>query len=275
MITPIITPPRLSPMQVAQYTQEGYLIFREPVLPADQFEGLKRCFETILGDLPREVRPESMDVPHFSHPELFHWLFADEILDLVEPIIGPDIALFSSHFICKPKGNGKRVPWHEDSSYWKTMLHPMEVVTVWLAIDPSRLENGCMKVIPCTHSTGLMGFSDYDPVDPAKNVFSTEIIEAHRDSTRAVPIELEPNQCSLHDGRIIHGSEPNTSALRRCGYTMRFISTAVRFNHEKQGAWHQIYLARGRDRSGNRYADPTKAYSEFASYRTQHGKNGH
>jgi len=47
-----------------------------------------------------------MDVPHFVDTKLFEWLFSDEVLDLVEPIIGPDIALFSSHFICKPKGMG-------------------------------------------------------------------------------------------------------------------------------------------------------------------------
>ena len=57
-----------------------------------------------------------MDVPHFKHPELFEWLLADEVLDFVEAFIGPDIALWSSHFISKPPGDGKRVPWHEDSA---------------------------------------------------------------------------------------------------------------------------------------------------------------
>jgi hypothetical protein len=51
-----------------------------------------------------------MDVPHFMHPKLLEWAFDDAVLDLVEPITGPDIVLYSSHFISKPKGNGKRVP---------------------------------------------------------------------------------------------------------------------------------------------------------------------
>ena len=42
----------------------------------------------------------------------------DSVLDIVESLIGPDIALWSSHFIAKPAGVGKRVPWHEDSAYW-------------------------------------------------------------------------------------------------------------------------------------------------------------
>lgn len=266
------TLPRLSAQQVTHYREEGYLIPSDPVFSEEKFLGLKKYFEEILAELPAEIRPESMDVPHFTYPRLFDWLLDDAVLDLVEPIIGPDIALFSSHFICKPKGNGKRVPWHEDSSYWKTMLDPMEVVTVWLAIDPSTLANGCMKVIPRTHDNG---FSDYDPVDLAKNVFPTEIRKEQRDDARAVPIELQPNQASLHDGRIMHGSDANLSNIRRCGYTMRFISTHVKFNSEKHGEYHQIYLARGVDHAGNTYADSSRAYPEKARYRVSHGKQGH
>jgi ectoine hydroxylase-related dioxygenase (phytanoyl-CoA dioxygenase family) len=209
-----------------------------------------------------------MDIPHFMHPELFEWAFDDAILDLVEPIVGPDIALFSTHFICKPKGNGKRVPWHEDSAYWKGMIDPMEVVTVWLALDPSTKENGCMMVIPRTHREAQQGFSNYSDVDSAKNVFSIEIIREHRDESKRVYIELQPNQCSLHDGRIQHGSEPNTSNLRRCGWTIRFTSTAVKYADFKGG--HQVYLARG-----NTYADPARAYPEVMAARSESTKYKH
>ena len=107
--------------------------------------------------------------------------------------------------------NGKRVPWHEDSYYWKGMMEPMEVVTVWLAIDPSTRENGCMNVIP----RSLHGYSDYEQVDPEKHVFPTEIKRHQFDESKAVAIELQPNQASLHDGRLMHGSQANTSEQRR------------------------------------------------------------
>ncbi len=268
---------RLSPAEIEHYHREGFTVFNRPVLPVEKFSGLRDCFERILSRLPAAERPESMDVPHFLHPELLEWVFDDAILDLVEPIVGPDIALFSTHFICKPKGNGKRVPWHEDSAYWKGLIDPMEVCTVWLAIDPSTRENGCMMVIPQTHRLGQKGFSDYDAVDPAQNVFPTEITKSQRDETRRVCIELQPNECSLHDARIMHGSEPNTSAIRRCGYTMRFASAAVKFNEARFDGMHQVYLARGQDRGGNIYADPTLPYPELMNRRSQSGrhKNSH
>jgi hypothetical protein len=263
--------PRLDSTQVATYRRVGFLLYPDPVFPAAKFQKLKDHFEALLAALPAERRPETMDVPHFTAPALFEWLFAKEALDLVEPLIGPDIALFSSHFICKPKGDGKRVPWHEDSFYWQDMLAPMEVVTIWLAIDPSLPENGCMKVIPRTQGNG---YSEYEPVDKKFNVFETEIKRSQFDESTAVACILQPNHCSLHDGKLMHGSDPNRSAIRRCGYTMRYIPTSVKFNTEKY-PWHQIYLARGRDLAGNTYADPAKNYDALMQDRFNRGKKVH
>jgi len=261
---------RLSDEQVKFYRQEGYLIYDQPIFSDDKFQALRSHFDEKLARLPADVRPEGMDVPHFTDPKLFDWLLADEVLDLVEPVLGPDIALFSSHFICKPKGNGKKVPWHEDSYYWRTMMSPIEVCTIWLAVDPSTRENGCMKIIPRT----FHGFSEYDEVDRETHVFSTEIRKSMRDDSRAVYIELQPNHASLHDGRLMHGSDANTSNIRRCGYTMRYMSTRIRLNDETR-QYHQLYLARGKDRGGNVYANPTRTYEHLARYRESSGKNGH
>jgi len=259
---------RLTVDQVGEYRREGFLVYDRPVFSHEKFDDLKDHFEEELLALAPEVRPESMDVPHFTDLKLFEWLLSDEVLDLVEPIIGPDIALFSSHFICKPKGNGRRVPWHEDSFYWRDMIAPMEVVTVWLAVDASTRENGAMVVIP----RSLAGDSAHEPVDANQNVLPWEIKQSPRDDSRAVTIELQPNHASLHDGRLMHGSPANTSDLRRCGYTMRYMPTTVKLN-DAAFSRHRIYLARGSDHAGNQYGDPSKSYEELARFRRRGNGN--
>ncbi|MBI1336210.1 MAG: phytanoyl-CoA dioxygenase family protein [Phycisphaera sp.] len=248
---------RLTPQHVEKFNAEGFLLPGVDVFKPGKFEALKTYFDELLDEWSttgRSRSPEHMDVPHFWHPRLFDWLLDDEVLDLVEPILGPDIALFSSHFICKPPAIGKRVPWHEDSAYWKGRLDPMRVVTVWLAVDPSTPENGCMRVIPGTH---LNGFSDYDPVaNPKEQVFGSEIRQGQYDESKAVDCVLKAGQASLHDGRIIHGSAANKGTMRRCGYTMRYISAATK-HMPFPNSQFEIYLARGRDRAGNTYGDPT------------------
>ncbi|MDL5045398.1 phytanoyl-CoA dioxygenase family protein [Oscillatoria amoena NRMC-F 0135] len=266
------TTPRLSEEQIAQYRKDGYILYREPVLPESKFAALKEHFEDKLLRLPEGYRPEAMDVPHFTDTKLFEWLFADEVLDLVEPLIGPDICLWSSHFICKPKGDGKRVPYHEDSAYWGKIISPMDIVTVWLAIDESTRENGCMYVVPGSHGHG---YSNYEDVpDKDRSVFGIEIVKPERHEERAIPCELQPNQASLHHAKIIHGGPANTSQKRRCGYTMRYMSAACKFN-EAGYSNHNIYLARGKNLAGNRLADPTKSYDELAHYREKHSRGGH
>lgn len=257
MTTPATTG-RLTAEQAAQYRDEGYLIYDQPVFEQTKFKRLADHFEQLLDDWTQTSgrSPESMDTPHFRDPSLFEWLFDDQVLDIVESVIGPDIALFSSHFICKPPGAGKRVPWHEDSAYWGKRLDPMNVVTVWLAIDPASRANGCMQVIPGTHDNG---YSDYaDVPDPDKQVFGREILADQIDESKAVDIILEPNHCSLHHAKMIHGSAANTGTQRRCGYTMRYIPTTVKHLGEDDLDF-QIYLARGKDHAGNTYGDPSKA----------------
>jgi len=262
---------RLRPDQTTHFHKEGYLKFDQPVLSPAKFAGLQSRFEGLLSAWPSGRRPEDMDVPHLRDPGLFEWLFDDAILDLVEPILGPDIALFSSHFLCKPAGTGKRVPWHQDSYYWRHLLDPMEVVTVWLAIDASGDENGAMRIVPRTH---LSGDADYEEADTAINTFPKEIARRNRNEATAVTLDLEPNHCSLHSAALYHGSEANRSTLRRCGYTMRFISTHTKFNQE-HAYYHQIYLARGRDRAGNTYGDPSVARPDLIAAREGRVRRGH
>ncbi|GLZ31746.1 hypothetical protein Lesp02_39340 [Lentzea sp. NBRC 105346] len=245
------------------YWTNGYAI-HETLLRPERFEALAEHFERKLAALPAGERPEHMDVPHFTDPALFEWLLDDDVLDLVESIVGPDIALFSSHFICKPAGDGKSVPWHQDAYFWRDSIEPAaHAVTIWLAIDPSTRENGCMRVIPGSH---LTEGSRYQDLSDNEALFDQELVTV--DESEAVDVELQRGACSIHAATLVHGSPANRSSLRRCGYTMRYMPTTVRFDHERKGREHQIYLARGVDRAGNVYADPGRAYPELITNRT-------
>jgi chlorinating enzyme len=237
---------RLTPEQAAHYRREGYLLYHQPVFAPEKFEQLRAIFEE---DLERYGH-ENLDTIHFRDARLLPFLLADEVLDLVEPVVGPDIGLWSSHFISKPPRVGKATPWHEDSAYWNGRISTMEgICTVWLAIDEATPENGCMRVIPGSHTHG---FSEYEAVDRQQNIFGTQIKPGRVDESRAVYFTLAPNQCSLHEARLIHGARANTSDKRRAGYTMRYFPTASKIYPERNPN-HKLWLARGRDLAGNRY----------------------
>lgn len=237
----------LTAEEVQYYRTNGYLLYHKPVFSPERFAQLSAIFEEHLAQKGTKLSDE-LDTPHFRDPRLLDFLLSDEALDLVEPIIGPNIALWSSHFICKDPFNGRATPWHEDSAFWEGRLSEYDkIVTVWLAIDRSSKENGCMRVIPGTHHNG---FSEYKGADSKVNTFGSQIAEV--DESKAVYFELEPDECSLHDSRLVHGAEANTSPLRRCGYTMRYFATSARVIPEKNPGF-KIWLARGKDLAGNTY----------------------
>lgn len=245
---------------VRSFRENGYLLYHHPLLPAEKFSRLQSFFDQMLARLPEGSRPEGMDVPHFAFPELFEWLFAEEVLDFVERFLGPDILLWSSHFLCKPPGKGMVVPWHEDSAYWGDSLKPHKVMTVWLAIDDSNVENGCMRVIPGSHHNG---FSDYEDVTGEDKVFSTQIKKDQFDESKAVDLAIRAGECHLHDAKLIHGSNANKSNNRRCGYTMRYMPADCKFTRSENFS-HAVYLARGKNLAGNEVSDPTQKFESGA-----------
>ncbi|MGI8904963.1 MAG: phytanoyl-CoA dioxygenase family protein [Candidatus Sumerlaeaceae bacterium] len=244
----LTTTTTLDPAGPEFYREHGYWLHRKPVFSAEKFERLRALFEEIAATRGAK-RMDELDTPHFAEPRLFEFLLADEVLDVVQPIIGPNIGLWSSHFICKEPRTGRATPWHTDADYWKGRFDRFDaIVTMWLALDPSDKENGCMKVIPGTHKGE--GF-EYSAVDANRNLFDKEISGQTFSDADAVYFELQPDECSLHDSRIAHGAEANTSPRRRCGYTMRYFDLGMKVTGGPINEGFKVWHARGENVGGN------------------------
>ncbi len=68
-------------------------------------------------------------------------------------LYGPNLLLWRSSILLKAAGTveGGRIPWHQDGAYFK--LIPEANISFWLALDEATEENGCMQVLPGTHTT--------------------------------------------------------------------------------------------------------------------------
>jgi chlorinating enzyme len=260
-IATVAPPPHLSADEQAAYARDGIVIPRARLSTA-AVGRLREALDRLIAENP-DRRPEQLVNAHLRKgPEgvrgndVFLETARDPaIVELVAGLVGPDVILWGCQVFCKPGGDGMEVPWHQDGHYWP--IRPLATTTAWIAIDDSTTENGCMRVIPRTHHDG---YSEYEPVnDASKEVFATEIKKELIDESRAVDCILKPNHCSIHHAKLIHGSNANTSSMRRCGYTMRYVPASSRFRSGDFAAGaFQIYLARGQDRGGNSYGDPTK-----------------
>jgi len=227
-------------IQIEQYRRDGY-VHPIRIMSVDQADELRARLE----DFERTTgAPLKGDLRHKTHL-LFSWLsdlvHNEMILDAVEDLHGPDLFCWSSSFFTKEAQNPAFVSWHQDSTYWG--LSKPDVVTAWVALSPSNRANGAMEVIPGTHHLDQIPHRD---TFAQENLLSRgQEVAVDVDSSKAVMLELQPGEMSLHHVRLVHGSAPNLSTDRRIGFAIRYIPTHVQ-QIADDGDW--ATLVRGTDR---------------------------
>jgi phytanoyl-CoA hydroxylase len=222
-----------------QYEREGYVVFRQ-VLPHDLIGEAQAHVDWLLKKYP-DHRPEDLHHTLMTNDAFWVRLVSDSrLLDIVERFIGPDIGLFASHYIAKRPRDGKSVPWHQDGSYWP--LEPMEVITLWLAVDRSDQENGCMRILPGTQHARLLSTAEMT-AQVEGSLFDIGMDPASIDETRAVDLLLDAGDVSIHHPNVIHGSHANHSERWRRGLTIRYIPTTTRILAEPPH--HGAFIFRG------------------------------
>jgi hypothetical protein len=255
----------LSAQEHQQYRDRGYVI-PSFELPADHVDTLRQALDNLIAQNPG-VRPEKLVSAHidgkndegvYGSSAFLDLAKTPEILDLVESVIGPDIILWGCHIFCKPGGDGFETPWHQDGHYWP--IRPLATCTVWLALDHSTKENGCLRVIPGSHKDKALHkhmMEDRDDV-----VLTQRTSDDAFDENDATDLELRPGQMSMHDVYLIHGAAANTSPKRRAGVALRYMPATSLFDRSMRPAANKsgipvsfasrpLWLLRGVDKTGN------------------------
>lgn len=223
--------------QVASYRRNGF-IFPIRVATAARAADWRRQLEEAER---RRGKMHYLPKPHLVLPLADTIARDPAVLDAVESILGPDILLWDSSFIIKEPGDGKKVSWHQDLTYWG--LEPEDVVSIWLALSPATDESGCMLMMPGTQTGPIVAHRDTLAAD---NILSRgQTIAQAVDEDLAAHVVLAPGEMSLHHGRVWHGSKPNRSTDRRIGFNAQYIAPWVR---QVVGDWDSALLVRGEDR---------------------------
>jgi phytanoyl-CoA hydroxylase len=233
-----------------QYDRDGWGAARG-VLDEGLVAEARSHVDWLLAKHP-DIRPEQLHHQLMTDDPFWVRLISDpRLLDVAEQFIGPDIALFASHYIAKRPYDGQSVLWHQDGSFWP--LEPMEVVTLWLAVDDADVENGCLRVLPGTQNQRLLTLDELEKQDDGRNVLGTGIRPSDLDESRAVDVILKAGDVEVHHPNIIHGSNANTSPRWRRGLTIRYIPASTRIVSEER--WAGAFLLRGRahPKVDNRY----------------------
>jgi non-heme Fe2+,alpha-ketoglutarate-dependent halogenase len=229
-----VAPQVLDASQIQTFNKEGFLTGLR-LFSSDEIEEIRHYFDLLLDKtLQTGASSYSISTAHLKHGKVYDLLNDDRLGKLMSDLIGPNVIGWGAHFFCKMPQDGKAVSWHQDASYWP--LSDSKTHTVWLAIDDSDVENGCMEVIPGSHRNGLVHY--HESAQEENNVLN-QTIDQKPDWPDPVPICLKAGEISIHSDLLIHGSKPNNSNRRRCGLTLRYCPPEVRAGEgwNEKGVW--------------------------------------
>ncbi|MBS12047.1 MAG: phytanoyl-CoA dioxygenase family protein [Gemmatimonadetes bacterium] len=233
-------PKVLSGDQIDQFNRDGYLC-PLGVFDGEEANANRAYFEKLMAQADGR-NSYSINGWHRSCAGVWDLVTDERILNMVEDLLGPNLVCTMTHYFAKMPGDGKRVSWHQDASYWP--LTPSKVVTVWLAIDDVDETMGPMQVIPRSHVHGQIAFEHSTKEE--NNVLGQTVTNAG-DFGEPVSFVMKAGQVSVHTDLLLHGSEPNGSERRRCGLTLRYMPPDVR-GRDPEG--QAAIVARGEDSSG-------------------------
>jgi phytanoyl-CoA hydroxylase len=244
----------LSRDEIARYRIDGLIIpaFRvaEPTLIQ-----LEQALSVVLppnGEVTPDFVPQLQRTPILA-PAIVRFARTPEILDMVGQLIGNDIALWGAGLFGKPARHGKPTPWHQDAGFPEYQaIRPLQLCTVWLALDDSTPENGCVHYVSGSHRAQTVEAHVRRPNEDLTLARQLENCNWGKSAVRSVI--LQRGQASIHDVFLVHGSTANKSGKRRAGIALRYMPTTSYYDREF--AWQsgvadrRIYLVRGIDRCG-------------------------
>ena len=236
-------PKTLSDAQIDRFHQDGF-VFPVRVM-SDQAATTfgRRVQETEAAGKLRAKGGETKFYLRF--PWVYELATKPALLDIVEDIVGPDIMIYHNALWAKQGGGGHYVSWHQDNTYFGH--YPCEVLSMWIALTPVTVENGCMQFLPGTHKLGQLALAGND-INDSNMLTSGQTVDFDPTTVEPVPILLQPGEASLHHSFLIHGSLPNQTSDLRMGMTLIFHRPGLRQMGDSRTS---ALLVRGEDRFNN------------------------
>lgn len=204
----------------------------EDFVPQQEMELLHDIYNTLLEDTERtkglrsdlsginqETKQErivQIMTPSRLMPELQQTETYARAITTAKEYLGSDMALDFDMMINKPANSLAETPWHQDAAYWIKMPDK-RAVSIWIALDATSIENGCMWFLPRTEETIL---PHHQPTPGAA-------LSCDPPKHGAVAIPLQSGGCTLHDGYTLHYSRGNSTKGPRRGLILNFRPEAM------------------------------------------------
>lgn len=132
----------------------------------------------------------------------------ESIVGSAEKLLEGEVYHYHSKMIMKDAKVGGAWTWHQDYGYWyqNGVLFPL-LTSVYIAVDPSTKQNGCLQVIKGSHELGRIEHVLTGEQAGADNDRVQEILKR----LDLVYVEMEPGDALFFHPNLLHRSDQNRS----------------------------------------------------------------
>ncbi|MBV9851660.1 MAG: phytanoyl-CoA dioxygenase family protein [Armatimonadetes bacterium] len=188
-----------TPDEVAQYREHYMRLRAQGPKPGDMVADTQKS-----GD-PLQRYPRMIHMHRWDDLSL-RWVLDARIADSLRTFLGDEPLAVQTMLYFKPAG-ARGQALHQDNFYLRA--HPGTCMAAWLALDPCDEENGCMRVVPGSHTWPILCTAQADT-----SASFTDVTVPIPDGQEVRPVLMDAGDVLFFNGSLVHGSYPNTSADR-------------------------------------------------------------
>lgn len=171
-------------------------------------------------------------------PEYEDFLFHSPVAELAARVMGSAKAnLLLQDVMMKAAGADAPTPWHQDAP--SQPFEGDQSCAVWIPLDPVARQHN-IEYVAGSHRWGK-AYLQLDVADPEAHygpgvaAFSqTPDIESQRDDHEILSWDVEPGDCIVHHGYVLHGAPGNAGPHRRRTFIARWTGDDIRYHGAKQ-----------------------------------------
>jgi ectoine hydroxylase-related dioxygenase (phytanoyl-CoA dioxygenase family) len=134
------------------------------------------------------------------------WMTDPRLNACLTGLLGREPYAVQTMLYFKPPGSRGQA-LHQDNFYLK--VQPGTCMAAWMALDDCDEANGCMQVVPGSHTWSLLCTEKADTT-----VSFTDVTVPLPPGQTATPVTMAAGDVLFFNGSLVHGSYPNTSADR-------------------------------------------------------------
>jgi ectoine hydroxylase-related dioxygenase (phytanoyl-CoA dioxygenase family) len=212
---------KLTPAQWREYESNGFVVVPD-LIPVDELRRIDDEITEILARKDSQPNERSMLLRLGLRSGLMHQIASDpRILSLVEEIVKPGIAIYSSKMVAKVPGDQRLCHWHQDDAYYSQKSQSQTRMSIWLGLHDSDETNGGVWFVPGSHKTGLRQHSHEG------GLCSLSLHPTPAETAGAVCPPVKAGSMVLFSAMTWHFSAPNTSDRLRRAFIVSYQEATV------------------------------------------------